>query len=675
MSLQNLALVFAPSIFRCPEAELNVPNPTDVPTPFVNAAYERAFMVNLLQTMDPAADLGYVRRPPSSPPLIVAPAADPARSCSRSAGSFSRRALIPRSQHHLALCAVASSGVSLGHPHHLALAVGRLHRPAGQRLPRLRRAAPGSQRPTLSRLSLPLYARYATPTTVLSTPAHLALAPPCLAVSHLLHPSSARTYPTICRRAQAASLALAARPPPPAAHVDILHTLYFTHSPTWTLPELSSSCGRGRIVVLAAERRATIALSPLTAGRPHDRPSRFRPRPDRHLHQHPAPFRTPSPQPFLHADRRLPPARCVGRTRFGRSLPRRPRGPAPALRCRASAAATTASARRRPLRPSAAALRPARPGQGHVRRRVGPPGPRRRRRQAGRADGARCGASAVLACPARPPRRQPASRGLYRDHPWLTDVPCSFCPLLIALLDIPPSFVPGLVDFPCLPPPLHLTTCAQAHELDVWSATADFVDLFLPSASSASPAQPEPLRPGQYAGVLHRAGFQFEPFTLDVGALIAGSQAAAEPYVSTHQAVDASSSTADAPGRGSIPLSDPFHSAYRSVEDQSAFLADLARVYPWLATLLPLGESPEGRPLYGLRIGETPADEGQRKKEIVFLSGQHAREWIGPSTALYWAHWLLENSRAADVKPLLRNLDLTIIPNLNGVRLCACLTR
>jgi hypothetical protein len=61
MSLQNLALVFAPSIFRCPEDELNVPNATNVPTPFVNAAYERAFMIHLLQAIDPAVDLGYVR--------------------------------------------------------------------------------------------------------------------------------------------------------------------------------------------------------------------------------------------------------------------------------------------------------------------------------------------------------------------------------------------------------------------------------------------------------------------------------------------------------------------------------------------------------------------------------------------------------------------------------------
>lgn len=61
MSLQNLALVFAPSIFRCPDDELNVPNETNVPTPFVNAAYERAFMVHLLQAIEPATDLGYVR--------------------------------------------------------------------------------------------------------------------------------------------------------------------------------------------------------------------------------------------------------------------------------------------------------------------------------------------------------------------------------------------------------------------------------------------------------------------------------------------------------------------------------------------------------------------------------------------------------------------------------------
>lgn len=85
-----------------------------------------------------------------------------------------------------------------------------------------------------------------------------------------------------------------------------------------------------------------------------------------------------------------------------------------------------------------------------------------------------------------------------------------------------------------------------------------------------------------------------------------------------------------------------------------------------MATVVDLGQTPEGRPLTGIRIGQAPTEEGRRKKEIVYLSGQHAREWIGPSTALYWAHWLLENAKLAAVRPLLRNLDLTILPNLNG---------
>lgn len=74
MSLQNLALVFAPSIFRVPEHELNISTSNGVPTPFVNAGYERAFMIHLLQAIDPAVDLGYVGSLPA--PMLVPDFAD-----------------------------------------------------------------------------------------------------------------------------------------------------------------------------------------------------------------------------------------------------------------------------------------------------------------------------------------------------------------------------------------------------------------------------------------------------------------------------------------------------------------------------------------------------------------------------------------------------------------------
>lgn len=196
--------------------------------------------------------------------------------------------------------------------------------------------------------------------------------------------------------------------------------------------------------------------------------------------------------------------------------------------------------------------------------------------------------------------------------------------------------------------------------MDIWSSTSTHVDILLPG-SQASPSNPVRDRDDHHLHAIHAKGYSSRPFVASVeDALINASRS--EPYVRA----------GDVGERGSIPLTDPFHSAYRSLDDQHAFLADLARVYPWLATVLDLGVSPEGRPIKGLRIGEAPSEEGKRKKEIVFISGQHAREWIGPSTAIYFAHWLLENARSRDVRPLLRNLDLTIIPNLNVVRFVPC---
>ncbi|WWC65757.1 uncharacterized protein I303_108379 [Kwoniella dejecticola CBS 10117] len=91
----------------------------------------------------------------------------------------------------------------------------------------------------------------------------------------------------------------------------------------------------------------------------------------------------------------------------------------------------------------------------------------------------------------------------------------------------------------------------------------------------------------------------------------------------------------------------------------------------------PLPDDPEGDPTPGLSLlnkmkkremhGEDEDLDGV-ELEFVVQSGQHGREWVGPSSALYFLHHLLLRATTepnSDAAILLKSFRFTIIPQIN----------
>jgi MYXO-CTERM domain-containing protein len=105
---------------------------------------------------------------------------------------------------------------------------------------------------------------------------------------------------------------------------------------------------------------------------------------------------------------------------------------------------------------------------------------------------------------------------------------------------------------------------------------------------------------------------------------------------------------------------DPFVD-YVDLAGVNAWLDQLALGAPELAAVIDLGASIEGRPIRGLRIG---AGNGQ-SPTLVIVGGQHAREWISVSTALWIATRFVEGAAEPGLAALLGELDVVVVPVMN----------
>jgi murein tripeptide amidase MpaA len=110
--------------------------------------------------------------------------------------------------------------------------------------------------------------------------------------------------------------------------------------------------------------------------------------------------------------------------------------------------------------------------------------------------------------------------------------------------------------------------------------------------------------------------------------------------------------------------------AYQDLATITSAMQGYASSYPTLAQFVDLGTSIEGRHLYALRIGRKPApntvSSGTHKIAVMFFSGQHAREWIGPPTTMWLANQLLTRyGTEATVTNLLNNAEIIVVPVMN----------
>jgi hypothetical protein len=102
---------------------------------------------------------------------------------------------------------------------------------------------------------------------------------------------------------------------------------------------------------------------------------------------------------------------------------------------------------------------------------------------------------------------------------------------------------------------------------------------------------------------------------------------------------------------------DGWYDAYHPVDELEHRMAALATEAPEMARLVTLGASVEGRSVLALELG---AGVGELPTLLV-VAGQHAREWVGPASALYFAEWLLFEADPG----WLEERSVVVVPLLN----------
>ncbi|MDW8107788.1 MAG: M14 family carboxypeptidase A/B, partial [Armatimonadota bacterium] len=164
---------------------------------------------------------------------------------------------------------------------------------------------------------------------------------------------------------------------------------------------------------------------------------------------------------------------------------------------------------------------------------------------------------------------------------------------------------------------------------DIWLIQGRTVDV------CASPEEQETLR---------KAGYTGKVLISDVGALIRQQQTEF------------------------VPQDGGLFTRYLTLDEIYAAMQQLAAQHPHLVQLLLIGRSVENRPIYALRLTKDPrrARVYPSRPQVVINAMQHAREWITPPVALYFAYRLVaEYYTNARARNYLDRLEVYVVPVVN----------
>lgn len=115
----------------------------------------------------------------------------------------------------------------------------------------------------------------------------------------------------------------------------------------------------------------------------------------------------------------------------------------------------------------------------------------------------------------------------------------------------------------------------------------------------------------------------------------------------------------------SSSISGGLNGIYHSYMETQTFLSTLADQYSDQADFFSIGQSLEGRAIWGLKISDN-ADSKENEPNIYFMGCHHAREWISVEIPLLFAEYLLKNySTDTRVKNLVDSAQIYIIPIVN----------
>ncbi len=105
-----------------------------------------------------------------------------------------------------------------------------------------------------------------------------------------------------------------------------------------------------------------------------------------------------------------------------------------------------------------------------------------------------------------------------------------------------------------------------------------------------------------------------------------------------------------------------FFTDFRDLDEIDAWIDGYVAAYPELASVAVVGNSIEGRSIRALRIA-APGDDP--RPGVIVTAGQHAREWVSISSALYVADQLASRADEPEIAAVLAAISLTIVPVVN----------
>jgi carboxypeptidase T len=116
---------------------------------------------------------------------------------------------------------------------------------------------------------------------------------------------------------------------------------------------------------------------------------------------------------------------------------------------------------------------------------------------------------------------------------------------------------------------------------------------------------------------------------------------------------------------GTLRLGAASGPGYFTYADMSTIMLNLTTTYPGLVTRYTIGNSSAGTPIYGVKISDNAATD-EAEPEVLYTALQHAREAISGTSLIFYMQYLLENyASSSEVKRLLDNRELFIIPCIN----------
>ena len=106
---------------------------------------------------------------------------------------------------------------------------------------------------------------------------------------------------------------------------------------------------------------------------------------------------------------------------------------------------------------------------------------------------------------------------------------------------------------------------------------------------------------------------------------------------------------------------------YRTYNEVRTVLLNLSQNHPGIARYFrKIGKTVDGLDIPAIKITKDPQTDDPNKPDVLFLGGQHAREWIGIEVPLKLAEHLVANyANNATVQSLVDSREIWIIPIVN----------